>query len=290
MQLLPLGFITIPIVALFAVACGGGQSTTSVDDFEAASSAEHRGGPAASKDHAVGIGEAGGYAGPTVGAAKGFAALAYSAITAVNGPVVTGNLGVSGASVSNITGFDAAPAIRFGTDSSAPNSLRTILTQREVDALVDDIDVRPCNTDYTDGDDGLTGDVTLHPGVTCMNGLQADATLSGRVILDAGGDQNAFFVIRSNFALTVADETSVVLVNGAQGCGVFWLGDQQVTIGRNVAFVGTVIAGVGLAMHAGSTLIGRALARTGDVVLDGNSISIPLYDVSGSAGTCTHSY
>ena len=223
-----------------------------------------------------------------MGAAKGFAALAAKAITAVNSSPVTGNLGVSAAPVRSITGFDAVPVLKFGIDSSAPNSLRTTLTQQEVDALVDDIDVRACDVDYASVHRDATGGVTLTPGVTCLNATDADLFLSGRVTLDAGGDPNAFFIIRSNFTLTVADRTDLVLSHGAQACGVFWQVEQQVKIGRGVEFFGSVIAGTGISMQSGSTLVGRALARTGAVELDASTITLPLYDVSGAPGACTH--
>ncbi|MEI9949955.1 MAG: ice-binding family protein [Pseudomonadota bacterium] len=279
------GLFAFPLVALLVAACGGSDAQT--HEERSSTGAEQVGSVADSAESAApatDTAEAGVYRGPSVGAAKGFAALAYSAITAVTSSPITGNLGVSGAPVRSITGFDEVPAMKFGTDSSSPNSLRTILTQREVDALVDDLDVRACDANYSD----VAGDVTLHPGVTCVNGLQADLRLSGRVTLDAGGDPNAFFVIRSDSSLTIADETVLVLANGAQGCGVFWQGKMQVTIGRNVAFVGTLIAGTGIAMHSGSTLLGRALAQTADVVLDGNAITVPTYDSSGSGGKCAH--
>ena len=230
----------------------------------------------------------GGYRGPSVGAAKGFAVLAESAITALDSSRVTGNLGVSGGSVANITGFDAIPVLKFGIDSGAPNTLRTTLTQREVDALVDDIDVRACHTDYANLARDAQGDMTIRPGVTCLNGSKSDLLLQGRITFDAGGDPNAFFVIRSNYTLTVADGTQVVLVNGAQGCGIFWHAQQQVSLGSGVEIFGTVIAGTGITLQPGTALVGRALARTAAVVLERSTITLPLFDVVAAAGTCTH--
>ncbi len=281
-----IGFVALPLAALLVAACGGSQAQTQAE--HSSTGTEQVGSQADSTARGSDTSETDLYRGPSVGAAKGFAALAYSAISAVNSSPVTGNLGVSGAPVRSITGFDAVPAMKFGTDSSSPNSLRTILTQREVEALVDDLDVRACDADYSDMASDVMHGVTLHPGVTCINGSAANLRLSGRFTIDAGGDPNAYFIIRSNSSLTIADETVLVLENGAQGCGVFWQSNLQVTIGRNVTFVGTLIAGTGIAMHSGSTLVGRALAQTADVVLDGNAITIPVYDASGSAGTCSH--
>jgi len=194
--------------------------------------------------------------------------------------VIRGELGVSASAVSSITGFDAPTFKKYGNDSLAPDSQRTILAQQDVTALVGDIDPRPCDTDLTNVIGGLTGDITLHPGVTCMNSFSADVLVNGHVYLDAGGDPNAFFVIKGNLTLTVADGAQVVLQNGAQACGVFWRIAKAVTIGKTVKFFGTVVSGTAITMKSGSTLNGRALAQTAGVQLDANSLLIPL--------ACTH--
>ncbi|MES1183711.1 MAG: ice-binding family protein [Myxococcales bacterium] len=227
-----------------------------------------------------GQGGAGPYEGPSVGKARTFAVLAYSAITTANISVINGELGVSAGAVSNITGFDAGSFTKYGIDSLAPNSQRTILAQQDVTALVGDIDPRPCDSNLTNVVGGLTGDITLHPGVTCMNSFSADVLVNGHVYLDAGGDPNAFFVIRGNFTLTVADGAQIVLQNGAQACGVFWRIAKAVTIGKTVIFYGSVVSGTAITMNTGSTLHGRALAQTAGVQLDANSVIVP--------AACTH--
>ncbi|HWZ87558.1 MAG TPA: ice-binding family protein [Polyangiaceae bacterium] len=233
-------------------------------------------------------GDTGVYEGPTVGTAKTFAVLAYSAVTAANISKVTGEIGVSAGAVSTITGFDAPADIKYGIDSLAPNSHRTMLAQQDVTKLVGNIDPRACDADYTNVVGGLTGDITLYPGVTCMNSFSADVLLNGHVTLDARGDSNAFFIIRGKLTLTVADAAQVVLANSAEACGVFWRFSKQVTIGKTVKFYGTVIAGSAITMNTGSTLLGRALAQTANVSLDANSITIPTDGLVGAPGVCTH--
>lgn len=319
--------LAIPLAALLAAACsdsdtldvpggasgtGGAASVAGAAHGNAGSAgaigvggADENGGSsdAGATNQAGGLNQAGGmnqagatneagangsYEGPSVGAAKTFAALAYSAITTANVSTVNGEIGVSAGATSTITGFDAPGDIKYGTDSLAPNSQRTILAQNDVTALVADIDPRACDFDYTDVVGGLTGDITLYPGVTCMNGFSADVLLNGHVTLDARGDSNAFFVIRGNLTLTVANAAQVVLANGAEACGVFWRFSKAVTIGKTVKFYGTIIAGTAITMNTGSTLVGRALAQTAGVMLDANTITIPSDGLIGSAGVCTH--
>jgi Ice-binding-like len=245
-------------------------------------------GAAGAQDGSAGSGSSKPYLGPTVGTAKPFAALAYSAITAANISTLIGDIGVSAGAVSTITGFDAASDKKYGTDSLAPDSGRTLLAQQGVTALVSDIDLRPCDADYTSVVGGLTGDVTLYPGVTCMNSFSDDVLLNGHVTLDARGDHNAFFIIRGNLTLTVADAAQVMLANGAEACGVFWRISKQVTIGKAVQFYGTVIAGSAVTMTSGSKLTGRVLAQTASVTFDADAVTIPSDGLVASAAVCTH--
>ncbi len=250
-------------------------------------------GTGAAGAHAGSAGSAGSgsskpYLGPSVGTAKPFAALAYSAITAANISTLIGDIGVSAGAVSTITGFDGASDKKYGTDSLAPNNGRTLLAQQDVTALVSNIDPRPCDADYTSIVGGLTGDITLYPGVTCMNSFTDDVLLNGHVTLDAKGDPNAFFIIRGNLTLTVADAAQVVLANGAEACGVFWRISKKVTIGKAVQFYGTVIAGSAVTMTSGSKLTGRVLAQTASATFDADSVTIPSDGLVASAAVCTH--
>ncbi len=287
-----------PLGALLALGCGDDTTTQAGGDGgpHAGSDGGDSGGGGNGSDAGGGAsdanagdgGDAGPYQGPTVGTAKTFAVLAYSGITTANDSTITGELGVSAGATSTITGFDAAGFTKYGIDSVAPNDQRTINAQKDVTALVGNIDPRACDADYTNVVGGLTGDVTLYPGVTCMNSASADVLLNGHLTLDARGNPNAFFIIRGNMTLTVADAAEVVLANGAEACGVFWRISKEVTIGKTVKFFGTVISGTAVTMNTASTLTGRTLAQTAGVQLDANAIKIPTDGVVGGPGVCTH--
>ena len=259
---------------------GGNAGESGANAGQGGGNAGEGGTSGAGEGGAGGFGGAADYSGPSVGRARTFAALGYSAITTANISSIVGELGVSAGALSKITGFDALSYVKYGTDSLAPNSQRTILAQQDVTALVADIDPRPCDRDLTNVVGGLTGDITLQPGVTCMNSASADVLVDGHVYLDAGGDPNAFFVIRGNLTLTLADGAQVVLQNGAQACGVFWRISTQVTIGKTVKMFGTVVSGTAITMNSGAMLNGRALAQTAGIQLDANTITIP--------AACTH--
>jgi len=158
-----LGLMVLPILVGLSASCGSdGDSSNSDGGSSAAGNAANAGATsrAGASSHAGATGNVGLYDGPTVGTAQPFAALAYSAISAANVSPVTGKLGVSAGAMSTITGFDADGDEKYGTDSLAPDSQRTILAQQDVTALVGDIDPRACDADFTDVVGGLTGDVT----------------------------------------------------------------------------------------------------------------------------------
>jgi hypothetical protein len=117
---------------------------------------------------------------------------------------------------------------------------------------------------------------------TGVRSFSADVLLNGHVYLDAGGDSNAFFIIRANNTLTVADGAQVLLRNDARSCGVFWRISKAVTIGKTVEFQGTIVSGTAITMKTASTLNGRALAQTAGVHLDANTLTTP------SDGECPH--
>jgi gliding motility-associated-like protein len=104
----------------------------------------------------------------------------------------------------------------------------------------------------------------LTPHVYRMN---AAATLTDTVFLDAQGVPSAVFIIQIQGALTTSTYSNVVLLNGAQSSNVFWKINGAVDINDYSIFRGTVVANVGgISLFIGDTLDGRALTIDGAVV------------------------
>lgn len=101
----------------------------------------------------------------------------------------------------------------------------------------------------------------------------SSAQLTGTVTLDAQGDPNAQFVFMIGSTLTTASASSVVLINGASPCNVFWQVGSSATIGTTTAFQGNVLALTSISVNTGASVIGRTLARNGAVTLDTNVLS-----------------
>ena len=70
--------------------------------------------------------------------------------------------------------------------------------------------------------------------------------------------------------LTTASASSVVLVNGANPCNVYWQVGSSATLGTTTAFQGNLMALASISLNNGATVIGRVLARNGAVTLINN--------------------
>lgn len=114
------------------------------------------------------------------------------------------------------------------------------------------------------------GGLTLTPGVYFFS---SSAFLSSTLTLDAMGDPNAAFVFQMGSTLITASDSSVVTINGADGCNVYWQVGSSATLGTGTDFQGNILAAASITLttHA-SILDGRALAREGAVTLDSNLI------------------
>jgi hypothetical protein len=68
----------------------------------------------------------------------------------------------------------------------------------------------------------------------------------------------------------------VILINGAKAANVFWQVGSSATLGASSIFKGNILALASITVTTGVNLEGRALARTGAVTLDTNTITIPV--------------
>jgi hypothetical protein len=120
-------------------------------------------------------------------------------------------------------------------------------------------------------------------GLTLVSGLYESGTSiqispGGILYLDAGGNVNAVFVIRSATSITTESTSQVVLLGGAQAKNIYWTAGSTITLGTNSNMQGTLIAGTSISLLTGARLDGRALiqgAAAGQVSLDQSTIIKP---------------
>jgi hypothetical protein len=124
-----------------------------------------------------------------------------------------------------------------------------------------------CTSDLTGQN---LGGRTLTPGVYCFDG---DAQLTGSALTLSGTGP---WIFRVGGALTTAAPVTVTgSTQECDGSSVFWVVEEEATIGAGTAFVGNVLAQMGVTLGAGADMDGRALALdpTSTVVLNGNEIT-----------------
>ena len=208
---------------------------------------------------------AGGQTAPTLGTAGSFAVLGASTVTNTGPSLITGDLGVSPGTA--VTGFP--PGVVAGGTTHAADAV-ALQAQTDATTAYGQLAGQACNTTYGVPTD--LGGQTLVPGVYCFS---SSASLTGALTLNAGGNPDAVFIFKVASTLITASDSSVVLINGAQPCKVFWQVGSSATLGTGTTFVGTVIALASITLDTNATMSGRALAQNGAVTLDSNTVSFP---------------
>jgi Ice-binding-like len=195
-----------------------------------------------------------------------FVVLGGTTVTNVGPSVLNGDLGVSPGGA--ITGFPP------GTVNGATHANDAVAAQAQLD-LTTAYNVA-AGQPVAPADDlsGTNlGNRTLGPGAYRYT---AAALMTGALTLDAEGDPNAEFVFEIGSALTTESASSVLLINGASPCNVYWQVGSSADIGTTTTFVGNLMALTSISLKNAATVNGRMLARNGQVSLINNVLTKPL--------------
>ncbi|MFF1797608.1 ice-binding family protein, partial [Kitasatospora sp. NPDC058263] len=216
----------------------------------------------------------------TLGTDTSYAILAASTVTNTGPSVINGDLGLSPGT--SVTGFP--PGIVNGVQHV--NDAQAAQAQSDLVIAYNDAAGRAPTASLTSPGD--LGGLTLTPGVYKAT---SSLNLTGTVTLDALGDPSAVFIFQIASTLITAPSSVVSLVNGAQPCNVFWQVGSSATIDVSSFFKGNILAMTSITVNHASVIEGRALARTGAVTLDDNTITRAACTVgppgpSGPAGPC----
>jgi len=215
-----------------------------------------------------------------LGTAGDFVILAKTGISTVPVSEITGDIGVSPAAASYITGFSlsADPTNVFATtpqvvgkvfasdyEPPTPSNMTTAIGDVE-SAFSDAASRAPDVTELGAGD---IGGMTLDPGVYAWgSGLSvpSDLTLSG--------DDTDVWIFQIAGNLTLSNGTMIALAGGAMARNVFWQVGGEVTVGTTAHLEGVVLSQTAITLGTGASVNGRLLAQT-SVDLDGNTVVEP---------------
>ena len=214
-----------------------------------------------------------------LGAAANYVIVAKSAINNNSTSAITGDLGLSPAATSYITGFSLTNATGYATsaqvtgklyaaDMAVPTPTNMTTAVNNMLTAYNDAAGRP-SPDFTELGTGNIGGKTLVPGLYKWTNT---VTIPTNMTIAGGANDVWIFQIAGN--LTMSSAVSITLTGGAQAKNIFWQVAGQATLGTTSHFEGNLLSMTGITFQTGASLNGRALAQTA-VVLDGNAITKP---------------
>ncbi len=218
-----------------------------------------------------------------LGTASHFAILTKTGITNVPASAITGDLGVSPAAASYITGFslimDSTNTFSkssqvtgkiYAANYAAPTPANMTTAISNMQTAYSDAAGRTL-PDYTELFAGNLSGRTLSPGLYKWS---TGVLVNSAVTLSGPADAVWIFQIAGN--LTMGSGAKVILSGGAKASNIFWQvgGGVGVEIGTTAHMEGTLLAQKAIHIRTGASLNGRALSQTA-VTLDHNTIVLP---------------
>lgn len=255
----------LAVMATFIAGCGGGGSIA-VD---------------------AGSGPAGGVcqgaACVSLGTAANYAILAKTGVSTIPASVVTGNVGLSPAAGSFLTGWsqtaDVTDTYSTSAQVAAPGKLYAVdyvggTTSADLTTAVGNMEAAYTAAaakapGFTELYSGNLGGRTLAPGVYYWSSgvtIPTDVTLSGSA--------TDVWIFQIAGGLTQASATSVVLSGGALPKNIFWQVASGVTLGSTAHMEGVILSQTSIILGTGASVNGRLLAQTA-VTLDQNTVTQP---------------
>jgi hypothetical protein len=233
-------------------------------------------------DNSGGGGSNGSGAGPAavnLRSAGDFVILAKTGVSTTGTTSIVGDVGISPAAATFITGFgltmDASNQFAtsslvtghvYASDYSPPTPTKMTTAVSDMETAYTDAAGRT-NPDHTELGAGDITSMTLAPGLykwgTGLTISAAGVTLSG------GANDVWIFQIAQN--LEVADGAHITLSGGAVASHVFWQVAGQATIGTTAGMNGIILSQTAIVLNTGATLNGCAFAQSA-VSMDANTV------------------
>ena len=265
----------LAMTMVMAVGCGknGGDSTV--------------GGLASNRQNIYGLGPAGvslaasGKSGSSLGSAGGYVILAKAGVSNVTGSMIVGNMGVSPAAASYITGFSlvAAPTNVYSTSVAVngkiyaanyavptPSNLTTAVGAMET--AYNDAAGRS-DPDFKELASGNLSGRTLVPGLYKWS---TSVIMPGNVTIAGSATDVWIFQVAGN--LSMAAGMSITLSGGALAKNIFWQVAGQVDIFSSAHFEGIILSKTAVNLKTSASMNGRIYSQT-RVSLDDNAITKP---------------
>ena len=216
---------------------------------------------------------------PTVplGTAENFSVLGGQSVTNTGPSIIDLSVGVSPGT--SITGFP--PGIVGPPGTIQNNTPVAQQAQADLTAAYNNAAGRTVTTTLDSGELGgrmLVGGVYAGPD-------KSPLTLTGTLTLDGENNPDSVFIFQTNSTLTTASASTIVLINGATACNVFFQVGSSATLGSGSTFRGNILALTSISLNDAVTVEGRALARNGGVTLINDRFIAPDCDAPVTSTT-----
>jgi len=202
-----------------------------------------------------------------LGTAGNFAILAQSAIANVPTSAIHGNLGLSPAAASYVTGFSLTKAGTtwtspqvvggvFAADNEPPTSSNLTTAIANMQTAYTDAAGRP-SPNFVNLGAGAIGGLTLVPG---LYNWASSLTIPADIQLAGAANDVWIFQVSGDLALSAAK--AMTLSGGAQAKNVFWQVAGAVNLGTTAHAEGIVLCKTAITLGTGASINGRLLAQT----------------------------
>ena len=215
-----------------------------------------------------------------LGTAGDYVILAKTGISTVPTSAITGDIGLSPAAASYLTGWglvlDSTGV--FATSSQVTGKVYAAnyapptpsnLTTAVNDMLTAYTDAAGRAPDYTELGAGNIGGMTLPPATYKWS---TGVLIPTSVTLNGGPNDVWIFQIAKG--ITMSSGAKVILTGGALPKNIFWQSAGVVAIGTTAHMEGVILSQTGITLNTGASVNGRLLAQTA-VTLNNNAVTQP---------------
>jgi len=202
-----------------------------------------------------------------LGTSENYVILAKSAISTVPNSAITGDIGLSPAAESYMTGFSQIDFTGYATstqvtgflyaaDMADPTPLILTTAVSDMETAYTDAAGR-ITPDYINLASGAIGGLTLAPG---LYRWESTVTIPTDVTISGGANDVWIFQVTNN--LTTSSGIQVILGGDAQPQNIFWQVAGEVSLGTNSHFEGIILSQTGIDIQTNASMNGRTLAQT----------------------------
>lgn len=222
---------------------------------------------------------ASGPAAVNLGTAGNYVILAKSGVSTTGTTAILGDVALSPAAASFITGFALTTPTTFSTSSLVTGHIfaanYAVPTPANLTAAVLDMQTAYTNAagrtlpDFVNLGAGNVQGLNLVPGLYKWG---TGVSIPTAVTLTGGATDVWIFQVSGN--LTVGNGAIVTLAGGAQASNIFWQVTGATTIGTTAQMKGVILSKTLISMNTGSSITGRTLAQTA-VTLNASTVTHP---------------